>query len=67
MQCTKHKIFKYLKNKKNYFEKEPLDKLIKINQVKVYKHLGEWKSVDTYKDLLTLKKAWRINSFWKNW
>ena len=64
---AKHKIFKYFKNKKNYFEKEPLDKLIKINQVKVYKHLGEWKSVDTYKDLLTLKKAWRINSFWKNW
>ena len=64
---AKYQIFQYLKIKNNYFEKKPLDKLIKNNQVKVYKHLGEWESVDTYKDLLSLKKAWKTNFFWKNW
>ena len=63
---AQYKIFRYLKINKNYFEKKPMDKLIKRKQVKVYK-LEEWTSVDTYKDLLNLKKAWKFNPFWKNW
>ena len=42
-----------------------MDKLIKRKQVKVYKHLEEWSSVDTYKDLLNLKKALKFNPFGK--
>ena len=62
---AQYKIFQYLKINKNYFEKKPMDKLIKRKQVKVYRHLEEWSSVDTYKDLINLKKLGNLTLFGK--
>ena len=55
-------IFKYIKGDKTFFEKEPLQKISKSNQLYAYKHKGFWQCMDTKReqdylnDLAKLKK-----------
>lgn len=53
----KPEIFKFIKNDNTIFEKEPIEKLTKINQLIAYKHKSFWQCLDTKRDvdLLNLK------------
>ena len=44
------KIFKYIKSNETYFEKEPLEKLSKENNLAAYKHHSFWQCMDTKRD-----------------
>ena len=44
------KAIKVIKNKKMYWEKEPLSFFLKRKKLYAYKHQGFWKSLDTLKD-----------------
>ena len=42
-----YKIFDFIKNYKTMLEKEPMEKLQKINQLYAFKHRGFWQCMDT--------------------
>lgn len=50
------KIFKYIKNDKTYFEREPLQKLSKLKSLYAYEHNGFWQCMDTLRDKAILEK-----------
>ena len=62
-----YKIFKFIKGDKIMLEREPLEKLTKINELAAYKHNGFWQCMDTMRDknllndLIKKKKAPWIN------
>lgn len=62
-----YEIFKFIKGDKIMLEREPLEKLTKINQLIAYKHNGFWQCMDTMRDknllndLIKKKKAPWIN------
>ena len=49
-------IFKYIKNDQTMLEKEPLQKLAKLGQLKAFKHQGFWQCMDTLRDKELLDK-----------
>lgn len=53
------KIFRFIKNDKTFFEKEPLQKLSKLKSLYAYKHYGFWQCMDTMRDKLILEKKLR--------
>lgn len=59
------KIFDYIKE--GELEHEALKRLIKVNQLSVYKHEGFWHCMDTYRDVENLNKLWTNNPEWKVW
>jgi glucose-1-phosphate cytidylyltransferase len=44
------KFIKFIKNKKTILERQPLEKIAKINQMSAYKHNGFWQCMDTKRD-----------------
>lgn len=50
------KIFKYIKNDETFFEKEPLEKVCKIRELRAFKHHGYWQCMDTKRDKELLEK-----------
>ena len=50
------KFLKFIKNDKTYLEREPLEKMCKLNNLIAYKHNDFWQCVDTKRDLDKLKK-----------
>ena len=50
------KIFKYIKNDKTVFEREPLIKLVKNRQLISFQHHGYWKCMDNMNE----KNNWKI-------
>lgn len=44
------KIFDFIKNDKTFFEREPLEKTSKSNNLCAFKHEGFWQCVDTKRD-----------------
>ena len=50
------KFLKFIKNDKTYLEREPLEKVCKLNNLIAYKHYDFWQCVDTKRDLDKLKK-----------
>lgn len=48
-------------------EKLPIDKIVDINQLSVYRHEGFWQCMDTYRDFNYLNKLWKENPMWKIW
>jgi glucose-1-phosphate cytidylyltransferase len=62
-------IFDYIKNDNQIvFEKEPLEKLAKVEQLSAYKHFGFWKCMDTLRDKIDLNQMWdNGNAKWKSW
>jgi|TARA_Y100000389_G_C17451070_1_gene514848 glucose-1-phosphate cytidylyltransferase len=49
-------IFKYIKGDETFFEKEPLQRISKSNQLFAYKHKGFWQCMDTLRDKEILEK-----------
>lgn len=61
-------IFDYIKDDTIMFEKEPLEALAKLGELKAYKHDGFWQCMDTKRDHDQLNKMWEEgNSPWKVW
>ena len=44
------KIFKFIKNDKTFFEREPLEKSARSKNLCAFKHKGFWQCVDTKRD-----------------
>ena len=62
------KIFDYLKDDFTIWEKEPLEKLSKENQLVAFKHDNFWYPMDTMRDKAYLENLWDKNKApWKLW
>jgi len=62
--AVNYKIFKYIKNYSVFFENQPIQKLIKKKEIKVFKHYGFWACMDTIKDKIELNKIFKSNAPW---
>ena len=61
-------IFDYIEGDKTFWEREPLEKLAKDEQLTAYKHCGFWKCMDTLRDKRELEELWNSgNPPWKVW
>ncbi len=65
----KAQIFKYLENCENIMlEKEPMEELVKDNQIVSYKHNSFWKCMDTLRDKKQLESLYEKNKAkWMVW
>jgi glucose-1-phosphate cytidylyltransferase len=62
------KIFKYINNKNNIWEKEPLENLSKDKQLNALKFNGFWFAMDTLRDKNYLEDLWISKKApWKLW
>ena len=58
----------YIKDDFTSWEKEPLEKLSKDNELMAYFHHGFWKPMDKLKDKMDLEEMWNSdNVLWKIW
>lgn len=48
-------------------EKKPMDKLVEMKQLSLFRHEGFWQCMDTYRDYIGLNKLWKENPDWKVW
>ena len=48
-------------------ENEPIDSIVNMNQLTVYRHKEFWQCMDTYRDNQYLEKMWKENPIWKIW
>ena len=61
-------IFDYIKSDSTIWEKEPMEKLTKNNQLSAYKHYGFYQHMDTVKEKNMLNELWKEgNAKWKIW
>lgn len=62
-------FFNYLsKDDACMLEREPIERLAKDGQLKVYHHKGFWQCMDTYRDYTFLQKLWETGDApWKIW
>ncbi len=61
------KLFEYL-GEDCELEEEPLKKLAKEDQLRMYRHDGFWQCMDTYRDATHLNELWTKNTApWKIW
>lgn len=61
-------IFDYIENDETVWEKQPLEKLAKDNQLSAYKHDGFWQPLDTLRDKNLLEEMWIAEKApWKKW
>ena len=61
-------IFNYLSQDSDVWENEPLNKLIKENQVSAFKYNGIYQPLDTFNDKRNLEKMWNDGKpYWKVW
>ena len=62
------KVLKYINNKNNIWEKEPLENLSKDNQLNALKFNGFWFAMDTLRDKNYLEELWLSKKApWKLW
>jgi len=61
-------VFDYIENDSTVWEKDPLEKLAKENQLQGFKHKGFWHPIDTMREKNHLESLWNSNKApWKNW
>ena len=61
-------VFDYLQNDSTIWEKEPMEGLVKNNQLSAYKHRGFYQHMDTVKEKNLLNKLWQEDKAkWKVW
>ncbi len=61
-------IFDFIGGDDTIFEKEPLEKIAELNQLKAFKHEGFWKPMDSMRDKYELESLWQSNKApWKTW
>ena len=62
------KIFDFIKGDNTVWEKEPMQKLAKNDQLVAYRHTGFYQSMDTLSDKILLERMWKTkNALWKVW
>lgn len=62
------KIFDYIAGDRTVFEKEPLEKVAKDEQLMAYRHNGFWQCMDTQRDKMQLEELWESGKApWKIW
>lgn len=62
------KIFDFIDNDNVMFEMEPLQTLVKKNEIAAYKHNDFWQCMDTLRDKKMLERLWSDNKCpWKIW
>tara|TARA_Y100001936_G_scaffold240400_1_gene274812 strand:+ start:31709 stop:32485 length:777 start_codon:yes stop_codon:yes gene_type:complete len=50
------------------WEREPLERLAELNQLKAFQHKGFWQPMDTLRDKIFLEELWQSNKApWKVW
>ena len=52
----------FIKNDKTFLEKEPLEKVTKMNELLAYKHQGFWQCMDTKRDKDKLDQIFKLRS-----
>jgi len=62
-------VFSYLsEDDKCTFEREPLEKLARDEELMLYQHAGFWQCMDTLRDMNLLNEYWEMgNAPWKVW
>lgn len=61
-------IFHYIEGDSTVFEKEPLEQIARIGQLKAYIHNGFWQCMDTKREKDKLEELWNSgNAPWKVW
>lgn len=61
-------IFDYIKDDSTVFEKEPLETIASLGELKAYRHDGFWQCMDTKRDHDKLNEVWEKNKApWKVW
>lgn len=61
-------IFRYLEGDDTIWERQPLERIAKENELAAYKHSGFWKCMDTLRDKMDLEKYWDDGDPpWKVW
>lgn len=61
-------IFDYIEGDSSIWEKEPMEKMARENQMSAFKHEGFWKPMDTLRDKFELEQDWQSNNAkWKLW
>lgn len=61
-------IFDYIKGDETIFEKEPLEILASLGELKAFKHEGFWQCMDTKRDMDRLNELWLEGKApWKIW
>lgn len=62
------KVLDYIEDDTTVFEKEPLNNLVKTNELMSYTHKGFWQCMDTLREKENLEKLWNCgNAPWKIW
>jgi glucose-1-phosphate cytidylyltransferase len=56
-------FLKYISNKNSVLEKEPLEKIVKLQQLSAFKHKHFWQCVDTRRDIESLENLYKKNNF----
>ena len=61
-------VIELIERDETIWEREPLEKLAKSNQLKAYRHEGFWQCMDTLRDKKLLEDLWVTGKApWKNW
>ena len=61
-------VFDYIEGDSTIFERAPMEKLAKDNQLVAFKHSGFWQPMDTMRDKEKLEDLWQENKApWKLW
>ena len=64
----KPEIFDFIDGDSTVFEKEPLERLVKVNGLYTYKHSGFWKPMDTLREKKEMESLWDSGKApWKVW
>ncbi|MDP1842865.1 MAG: glucose-1-phosphate cytidylyltransferase [Sediminibacterium sp.] len=61
-------VFNYIDGDATLWEREPMERIAKDNQMNAFKHQGFWKPMDTLRDKVELEAEWNTGSApWKIW
>ena len=61
-------IFDYIENDETVFEKQPLESIAKMGELKAFKHTEFWQCMDTKRDHEKLNELWELKKApWKVW
>ena len=52
-------IFDYIDDDKTIWEREPMENLVRDNQLSAYRHTGFWQPMDTLRDKMLLEELWQ--------
>lgn len=61
-------VFEYIDGDETFFEKEPLERLVRDGEVAGFRHDGFWQCMDTQRDKEKLEQLWHDDQApWKIW